>query len=60
MAKLKEQDYKAMILRLTSLDTLEGWLLHHPPPKWWPHGSYAWAYNEMIIGERIALGSTKR
>lgn len=55
MPKLKESDYKAMILRLTSLSHLEGWLLKNPAPKWWPHGSYAWAYNEMIIGERVSL-----
>jgi len=55
MPKLKEQDYLLMILRLTSHHQLYEWLDKNPAPAWFPGGRYQWAYNELIIGERIAL-----
>jgi hypothetical protein len=56
MPKLKEQDYLLMCLRLTSHSQLYEWLDNNPPPKWWPHGKYAWAFSEGVVAERMPLG----
>lgn len=58
--KLLERDYLFMILRLTSRKELEDWLRDNPPPAYWLHGRYSWAYTEMVIGERITFRVKRR